>query len=119
MKIIGYLLLGYILVFCEGQKNFVEQEITQIRLINNSNFKITNILAFSISFSDLNPRDSTEYRTLKYDFLKDDPLLYIKVRNENLSLYLKIPDYPSKYTYNIDSIQLEKKVIYVSLLENK
>lgn len=67
-----------------------------------------------MQFDDLKARDTSQYKLLKFDPLKDDPLMYCIVEGQNFGRYLKIPDkHRSKATYVVDSI--ENGILYVRL----
>ncbi|PWL39160.1 hypothetical protein DKG77_13170 [Flagellimonas aquimarina] len=71
-----------------------------------------------MSFGDVMPNDTTEYKELDYNPLQDDPLIYCISSEENFARYLKIPDKQvKKYTYVIDS--LVNRIIYISSKADK
>lgn len=103
---------------CESRGVENQKVATQIRVLNNSEFSFTHVSLFSMKFGDLQPNDTSEYKSLRYDSLKDDPLIYCVKDGENLGRYLKIPDSTVKfYTYSIDSIS--NGILYVSSFEDK
>ena len=64
----------------------------------------------------MKPRDTTKYKLLKFDPLKDDALMYCVVGGQNLGRYLKIPDkQQSRVTYVVDSIK--NGILYVRLTD--
>lgn len=107
------------LFFCQNQSldcentGIQKSENTQIRIINNSNQSVTRVSLFSMTFGDLMPNDTSEYRELDYNPLQDDPLIYCVSSEKNFARYLKIPDKQVKqYTYVIDS--LRNRMIFIS-----
>lgn len=86
---------------------------TQIRVINNSEHSFTGVSLFSMPFENLMPNDTSEYKVLNYNSLKDDPLIYCISGKNNFGRYLEIPNKDvQQYTYVIDS--LSNSIIYVS-----
>lgn len=86
---------------------------TKIRLINNTSSLYTEVSVFSMAMEDLNPSDTTLYKELKFDPLKDDPLIYCTNGGKRLGRYLQIPDEGAKYvSYVIDSVSND--ILYVS-----
>ncbi|WP_222983925.1 hypothetical protein [Flagellimonas meishanensis] len=74
-------------------------------MINSSTNSFTHVSMFSMPFKDLQPGDSSEFRLLRYDSLRHDPLIYCVSGGVNYGRYLKIPEEGvDKYTYVIDSI---------------
>ncbi|MER3318214.1 MAG: hypothetical protein RIB79_07970 [Allomuricauda sp.] len=118
-----YCILISFLVFIQGRKCVANgtsgQEVdTQIRVINNSGHSFTHVSLFSMKFENLQPKDTSEYKSLRYDSLKDDPLIYCVQEGKNLGRYLKIPKNMVRfYTYSIDSIS--NGILYVSSFEDK
>lgn len=95
------------------QATFLQDSGTQIRVINNSNLEFTHVSLFSMHFEDLQPRDTSVYKVLQFDPLKDDSLIYCMNEDKNLGRYLTIPDKDiERYTYSIDS--LINGILYVS-----
>ncbi len=93
---------------------YAEQTSTKIRVVNNSEFYFTGVSLFSMNFDNLKPGDSSSYKLLKYDPLKDDSLIYCIAEGYNYGRYLKLPDKEfGNYTYQIDSVK--SKILYVSL----
>ena len=85
----------------------------QIRVINNSGFSLNNVTLFSMHFKDLQPKDTSAYKELKYDPLRHDPLIYCMHDGINYGRYLKIPEKEiERYTYVIDSIK--NRMVYIS-----
>ena len=115
MKTSFFLLLCSILIFCESHTVLEKQEQTKIRVINNSSYELTNLALFSMRFNNLLPGDSTAYQVLEYDELKDDPMIYCIVDQNNLSLFLKKPENEGNFTYSIDSLDLTMKRIYFKM----
>ncbi len=94
-------------VAVQGCKN------TRIRVINNSEHSFIRVTLFSMYFGDLMPKDTSEYRKLNYDSLKDDPLIYCVTNEKNYGRYLDIPRKDvRRFTYVIDS--LRNQIVYVS-----
>ncbi|MGX1930517.1 hypothetical protein [Flagellimonas sp. 2504JD4-2] len=91
-----------------------EKDVIKIRIVNNSDKGFTNVSLFSMKFPDLQQMDTSEYKELRYDSLKHDPLIYCMNNGFNYGRYVVIPeDGPGHYTYTIDSVN--NKLIYVSL----
>lgn len=77
-----------------------------IRIINNTEHVFSNVSLFSMNFEDLQPHDTTAYRKLSLDILKDDPLIYCMEDNFNYGRYVQIPEEEGgKFSYRIDSLQ--------------
>jgi hypothetical protein len=117
-KIMTGLFLGCCLQDTYGQiASSVEEESgIPVRIVNHTDCIFRQVALLSTRFGDLRPNDTTEYRRVKYNVLKDDPLIYATVDGQHVGRYVKIPEEESKqYTYVIDS--LKNKVIYVSRIE--
>lgn len=105
-KFIVVLFVWVLLLFCGGSKGLKRKSIKQIRVINNTEHVFTNVSLFSMPFKTLYPGDTSEYKELVYDPLKDDPLIYCVSNQTNYGRYLIIPKgTQGEYTYRIDSIQ--------------
>src|SRR5690606_6237350 len=96
-----------------------EQEVriqkikTRIRVINRTDNVFARVYMFSMAFGDLGAGDTSQYKVLNYNSLKDDPLIYCEMEGENLARYLQIPDKNRVFfSYSIDSIV--DKVLYIS-----
>ncbi len=90
-----------------------QDDTTKIRVINGSDRVFTHVSLFSMMFEDLHPNDTSEYKELRYDPLKDDPLIYCVTDGKNLGRYLTIPDETvRRFTYVIDSVG--NGILYVS-----
>ncbi|RTE53810.1 hypothetical protein EHW67_07695 [Arenibacter aquaticus] len=101
------------IVFCANKNEIREPQSTHIRVINSTDVSFTNVVLFSMKFNDLRPKDTSEYKMLDYDPLKDDPLIYCSAAGTRYARYLQIPEaYDEKYSYVIDSIQ--DGIVYVS-----
>ena len=99
---------------CEGNGE-VGQMGTKIRVINKSQIPYTNVSLFSMPFGDLNSRDTTVYQDLKFDPLRDDPMIYCVNGGQNMGRYIDIPDKQVKLaSYVIDS--MGKGIIYVDYI---
>jgi hypothetical protein len=86
----------------------------KIRVVNHSEYTLEYVSLFSMKFDDMKPRDTSKYKSLKFDPLKDDPLMYCVVGGQNFGRYLKMPDeQQSKVTYVVDSIK--KGILHVRL----
>ena len=82
-----------------------QDETTKIRVINASDRAFTNVSLFSMNFENLHPNDTSQYKELRYDPLRDDPLIYCVNDGKNLGRYLTIPDQTvRRFTYVIDSV---------------
>lgn len=66
--------------------------VTKIRVINKSGYSFDQVSIFSMGMPDLNPNDTTEYFELKFDPLRDDPLMYAVSEGKNLGRYVEIPE---------------------------
>lgn len=90
----------------------------QIRVINNTEHRFTYVSLYSMPFDDLQPNDTSEYKELKYDPLRDDPLIYCMNGDTNYGRYLIIPSKNVEYfSYVIDSIS--NRIIWVSFQVDK
>lgn len=99
----GVILLS-VVKMCEKRNNFT-QESTQIRIINNTRHKFTQVSLFSMKFGDLYPNDTSDYKTLNFDQLEDNDMIYCVQDGERLGRYVMLPDSTAKYfTYSLDSI---------------
>ncbi|RIV46055.1 hypothetical protein D2V05_05675 [Flagellimonas pelagia] len=107
-------ILGFVQGVDCSKKPVIHQDVTtQIRVINHTEHRFTNISLFSMDFGDLNPMDSTAFKDLKYDALKDDPLIYCVFEGKNLGRYINIPEKNTqRFSYSIDS--LRNGILYVS-----
>lgn len=103
---------------CESTAISMQDSTTQIRVINNSRHSFTGVSLFSMRFEDLKPNDTTEFKQLKYDPMRDDPLIYCIENGKNLGRYVTIPDATVRYyNYRIDSIG--NGILYISSFEDK
>ncbi|MEE1963185.1 hypothetical protein V1387_10855 [Allomuricauda taeanensis] len=108
-------MLFFLLFAKVGCKDRVGQEEIKIRAVNNSGSAVTRVFMFSMDFGDLQPKDSSEYKVLEYNPLKDDSLIYLFHGGTNHARYLQMPNHGAgHYTYSIDS--LKNRIVYVSLL---
>lgn len=119
MKLLAYFILIPLLVFCFCCTATDEQQETKIRIVNLSQYKISDLSLFSIQFVDLNPKDTSEFKILNFKELEDSPMIYGTANGTRLSRYLEIAPLKINYTYRIDSIQIENRVIHVTLIENE
>ncbi|HEA22428.1 MAG TPA: hypothetical protein ENH87_16125 [Pricia antarctica] len=106
-----YIVILLISVFSSGPvfrtpAGFVFQDgSTKIRVINATDHSFTNVSLFSMNFDNLLPNDTLAYKELRYDSLRDDPLIYCVIDGKNLARYLTIPDKAARrFTYVIDSV---------------
>ncbi|MEO2051232.1 MAG: hypothetical protein ABGX00_05675 [Allomuricauda sp.] len=71
-----------------------------------------------MNFEDLQPHDTTAYRKLSLDILKDDPLIYCMEDNVNYGRYVQIPEEEGgKFSYRIDSLQ--NGMIHIEFIKEK
>ncbi|NAY91242.1 hypothetical protein GTQ34_04855 [Muricauda sp. JGD-17] len=114
--IILFMIVGTAFFCCCGARLSQKKELTQIRVINSTAKDFTHVTMFSMPIGELKPGDSSEFKPLRFDPLKHDPLIYCMNENINYGRYLKIPEKGvKKYTYTIDSIK--NRLIYVSSRE--
>ncbi len=100
---LGLILLS-VVKMCEKRNNLT-QESTQIRIINNTMHKFTQVSLFSMEFGDLYPNDTSDYKTLNFDQLEDNDMIYCVQDGERLGRYVMLPDSTAKYfTYSLDSV---------------
>jgi len=98
-----------------GGNGEVGQSDTKIRVINKSQFPYTNVSLFSMPFGDVNPQDTTVYHELKFDPLRDDPMIDCVNDGKNLGRYIEIPEKQVKLaSFVIDS--LRDGIIYVDYI---
>lgn len=113
MKIIYAIAAFVFLVFCASKNEMSDLQETKIRVINRTNESFTNVVLFSIKFEDLKPSDTSVYKILNYNQLKDDPLIYCSIGDKNYARYLEIPNEQVKdFSYVMDSIQDD--ILYIS-----
>ncbi len=115
MAYLKYFIAGVTTILIGSHSFHYQDTKTKIRVVNYTEFEMLNISLFSIKFENLNPGDSSYYKVIHYNYLKDDPLIYAKINNINLGLYLEIPVENKKNTYTIDSVDLNNKRLYVGL----
>ncbi|NER11541.1 hypothetical protein SAMN06265375_10393 [Muriicola jejuensis] len=115
MFIVRYLMIGVLFILIVV--NIIENQDlkTKIRLANSTGFELSNISLFSIKFENLNPGDTSGYKEINYDYLKDDPLIYTTINHIILGLYVEIPKENKKNTFIVDSVNMENKRLYVRL----
>lgn len=118
---IGFLAVSLMLCFldakCKDEHRPSQENVTKIRVINNSGHQFEHVTLFSMKFGDLQPNDTSEYKILNYDSLRDDPLIYAVMEGDNLGRYLRIPDKNIRhYTYVMDSVS--SGILYVSSFED-
>ena len=66
-----------------------------------------------MKFPDLYPTDTSEYKVLKYNYLKDDDMIYCIQNDKKLGRYIELPDSTvTHYSYSLDSISND--ILYVS-----
>lgn len=108
VRIVPHVLLALIfvpLILGDDCTYFQEGTSTRIRIINRSGHTFTHVSLFSMDFGTIQSGDTTEYKKLNYDPLKDDPLIYGMKDETNYGRYVNIPDEQiQRYTYVIDSI---------------
>ncbi|NKI27098.1 hypothetical protein HCG49_11035 [Arenibacter sp. 6A1] len=113
MKRVLAILSVMLFVFCGNINELPIVQETKIRVINRTNNNFSNVVLFSMKFPDLKPKDTSEFKILNYDPLRDDPLIYCSIGDENYARYLEIPkEGIVNFTYSIDTIQ--DGIIYVS-----
>nr|WP_297782589.1 hypothetical protein [uncultured Allomuricauda sp.] len=67
--------------------------------------KFTQVSLFSMEFGDLYPNDTSDYKTLNFDQLEDNDMIYCVQDGERLGRYVMLPDSTAKYfTYSLDSV---------------
>tara|TARA_R100001369_G_scaffold86579_2_gene121195 strand:+ start:2726 stop:3049 length:324 start_codon:yes stop_codon:yes gene_type:complete len=104
------------MVFCANRNNIKDTQSSKIRVINRTNESFSNVVLYSMDFEDLKPGDTSVYKILDYDPLKDDPLIYCSIGDINFARYLEIPSENIRnFSYLIDSVQ--NGILYVSSVE--
>lgn len=103
------------LVSCDWKEVEPSTSDAFIRIHNKTEHTITGISLFSLSFDDLEAGEKTEFQLLNFDGSEDDPVIYASSENQKFVKYL-IPDtsWVGRYTYTIDSLNFEKRAIYVN-----
>ena len=89
-----------------------------VKIINKSQYTLENIRLYSRDFEDLKPGDSSDCKTIEFNKEKDDATILTIVEQIRFGVYLKAPVSNKTYTVIIDSIQLDKRNIFVSEIEN-
>lgn len=107
-------LLGF-LGFCVDADMVLRNQTAKIRVINHTDESFTHVSLFSMKFQDLAPADTSAYQNLDFDPLRDDPLIYCSVGDNNYARYLEIPaEGMKKFSYILDSVQ--NGILYVSMV---
>lgn len=123
MDIVKIMYLSCFLVLFHGVKKCGDldmpvQQSTQIRIINNTPHKLTYISLFSMKFPDLDPNDTSEYKVLNYNYLKDDDMIYCMQGDKKLGRYVELPDSSAThFSYSLDSVSND--ILYVSSFVDK
>ena len=109
----------YLIVFVFSEPAFYKYEKDNfhtkisIRIVNESKFKLTKISLFSIKFTDLNVHDTSIYKNLNFDDNRDDAMLYLTVNKKHFVLFVSPIDVKGKYSFIIDSVNVERRYIYM------
>lgn len=113
MKVVFGVVFFSLFVFCASKDRANHGQITKIRVINRSEQHFTNVMLFSMKFQNLSARDTSAFKVLNFDPLKDDSLIYCSIGETNYARYLEIPvDGMKNVSYLIDSIQ--NGILYMS-----
>ena len=90
------------------------QDIVRVRIANKSENSFTRVSMFSMDFGGLEPGGISEYKTLDFDPLRDDSLMYCTLDDYTYSTYVQMPGKGAgNYTYSIDSIRND--LVYISI----
>lgn len=105
------------ILFGNNDKNVKRNKIF-IRIVNESDFKLTKIHLFSEKFKDLVVQEKSEYKILDFDRNSDDAMIFLMANNNNFGLYLSPESVNGKYSYIIDSLSFEKRYIYLKIIKD-
>ena len=92
-----------------------DQRKTCFRIKNNTNYKITEVALFSQSFRILDRGQKTKYKILNFSEFTDNAMLYLNAKNKRFGLHVLPINAKGKYTYIIDSLNFEHRIIYYKL----
>lgn len=88
------------------------------RIYNLSNYSVTEIALFSRSFQDLNQNKKSKYLKINFQKDQDDPMLYLTANQKRLAIYVSPAEDKGNYTFVIDSIDIERRKIYVNRIKD-
>jgi hypothetical protein len=96
----------------------IHQDKVCISIQNNSGHKLVKLSIFSIKFKDLPSGRKTSFKSLNFNKKKDDAMLYLTAANIPFMLYIPPKQKRGNYTYTIDSLDLQKRYIYLVEIQN-
>ena len=91
------------------------QQQIEISVINNTTFTIEELNIYSQKFKSLKPKDTTATKSFVFDELTNNSIINLKAENKHLILYIPPPK-NTKYTIVLDSLNIENRVTYYSIL---
>jgi len=119
--IIALLLLSFVLSFSSFiriEKHFSQNNIC-IRIANNSLLKLDEVSIFSLPIGNIESKGKSNYVILNFNDKSDNAILQLKFKNKFFALYVS-PNFidKGKYTYIIDSINLENRFIHLRRIKD-
>lgn len=85
---------------------------------NNTNYIITDLNVYSQKFKNLKPNDSTCYKKIVFNELTHNSIINLTVEKKQFIIYITKPN-KERSTISIDSLDVENRIIYYKVLQNK
>ncbi|UNY98403.1 hypothetical protein MQE36_15115 [Zhouia spongiae] len=112
MIIIGlrFVIVTGLLFFCQ-ELCFMQQR-SVVRVINNTNEELNNVMIYATPFGQIKPNDSTAYVTvINKDSEAKNPMLYLTCRNINMGSYVSLPKHMDTVYFLINEVKINKRLI--------
>jgi len=112
------MIVAFLIMSLSIIKNDNSQSKMAVRIINKSEFDLSNISLFSIKFEDLGLKRSTDYKNLNFNIDSDDAMMYLTAKNKRFALYVSPSTVNGHYSYIIDSLSMQRSYIYMRKVRN-
>lgn len=105
----------FLFIFFSSCKTIKKNDSVEVCLLNNSEYKITNILLYDTKYTSLLPNNkNVECNNISRDKILNNSLLQLISKNKNFAFYID-NDIRSDYRlYKIDSLNFKNRFIYFS-----
>ncbi|MCQ0112291.1 hypothetical protein SAMN04487906_3167 [Zhouia amylolytica] len=102
------------------QEPCLMQQTLVVRVVNNTNEELNNVMIYSTPFGQIKPMDSTAFITLKniQNEVKN-PMLYLSCKNINMGSYVSLPKDVDTIYFLINEVKIDKRLIVFKQIEIK
>jgi hypothetical protein len=102
-----------ILIVFIGCKTLDNKTLIEVKIKNNTNYTLENILLFDSKYSNISPYNYSQYKKVNID----NGILYLDVNKEQFVMYIKNNLIDGKnYTYSVDSLNFKNRLIYYKIV---